>query len=512
MALLDRLRRAESAPSPAGNAASLLAVQGTADERKGTAPGRDHAYQDLKSRVHNELFERLDLSRIGKTSQERFADDVAQATRMILEEEKVLLSLDERERLVREIKDEVFGLGPLEPLLQDPTVNDVLVNGHGEVYVERRGKIEKTVARFKDDAHLMRIIEKIVSAVGRRVDESNPMVDARLQDGSRVNVIIPPLALDGPSMSIRRFTAEGFGAEELVKIGTLTPEMVVLLEGVVRARLNVLISGGTGAGKTTLLNVLSSFIPVDERIVTIEDAAELQLRQAHVVRLETRPANLEGKGRVAQRDLVINSLRMRPDRIIVGEVRGPEALDMLQAMNTGHDGSLTTVHANTPRDALMRVETMVAMTGLDIPQRAVRQQVASAINVIVQIARLSDGRRRIVSLQEISGMEGDVITMQEIFNFERRGIDDNGNVLGALVPTGVRPSFTERLRLSGIALPAALFERRAADGLRTRLPGRAAGLRGLRPARARPPQQRPPARAPAPARTRADPDRGRCQR
>jgi pilus assembly protein CpaF len=306
----------------------------------------------------------------------------------------------------------------------------------------------------------MRIVEKIVSTVGRRVDESNPMVDARLPDGSRVNVIIPPLALDGPTVSIRRFAVDSLGAEDLVRIGTMTPEMSALLEGVVKARLNVLISGGTGAGKTTLLNVLSSFVPNTERIVTIEDAAELQLAQEHVVRLETRPPNLEGTGRVTQRDLVINSLRMRPDRIIVGEVRGAEALDMLQAMNTGHDGSLTTVHANTPRDALMRVETMVAMTGLDIPQRAVRTQIASAINVIVQVARLSDGRRRLVSVQEITGMEGDVVTMQEIFTFERRGLDEEGNVLGALLPTGVRPQFTERLRLSGIPLPAALFERR----------------------------------------------------
>jgi pilus assembly protein CpaF len=457
MALLDRLRRSE-APVPAATAQPPLPAR-DAEPRMGGS-GRDAAYQELKSRVHNALFDRLDLSKVGKTSQDRVAEDVAQATRMVLDEERLLLSLDERERLVREIQDEVFGLGPLEPLLQDPTVSDVLVNGHGQIYVERRGKLEPTVARFKDDGHLMRIIEKIVSAVGRRVDESNPMVDARLPDGSRVNVIIPPLALDGPTVSIRRFAVDSFGVEDLVKIGTLTPEMVVLLEGVVKARLNVLISGGTGAGKTTLLNVLSSFVPNSERIVTIEDAAELQLKQEHIVRLETRPANLEGRGRVTQRDLVINSLRMRPDRIIVGEVRGAEALDMLQAMNTGHDGSLTTVHANTPRDALMRVETMVAMTGLDIPQRAVRQQIASAINVIVQVARLSDGRRRVVSLQEITGMEGEVVTMQEIFTFERRGLDDSGNVLGALVPTGVRPHLTERLRIAGIPLPAALFERR----------------------------------------------------
>jgi pilus assembly protein CpaF len=456
MALLDRIRRSEAAAAPAAASGTGAAPA----DRQPAVPSRDAAYQELKSRVHNALFEHLDLSRVGKTSQERVSEDVAQATRMVLDHERLLLSLEERERLVHEIQDEVFGLGPLEPLLQDPTVSDVLVNGHGQIYVERRGKLQPTVARFKDDAHLMRIIEKIVSTVGRRVDESNPMVDARLPDGSRVNVIIPPLALDGPTVSIRRFAVDALGAEELIAIGTMTTEMKTLLEGVVKARLNVLISGGTGAGKTTLLNVLSSFVPNTERIVTIEDAAELQLKQEHVVRLETRPANLEGSGRVAQRDLVINSLRMRPDRIIVGEVRGPEALDMLQAMNTGHDGSLTTVHANSPRDALMRVETMVAMTGLDIPQRAVRQQIASAIDVIVQVARLSDGRRRLVSVQEITGMEGDVVTMQEIFTFERQGVDADGNVLGTLLPTGVRPQFTERLRLSGIPLPAALFERR----------------------------------------------------
>jgi pilus assembly protein CpaF len=316
------------------------------------------------------------------------------------------------------------------------------------------------VARFKDDSHLMRIIDKIVSAVGRRVDESNPMVDARLADGSRVNVIVPPLALDGPSMSIRRFAADPYTADDLIAFGSVTAQVMELMRGVVKARLNVLISGGTGAGKTTFLNVLSNFIPNDERIVTIEDAAELQLKQDHLVRLETRPANIEGKGRVTQRELVINSLRMRPDRIVVGEVRGAEALDMLQAMNTGHDGSLTTVHANSPRDALMRIETMVAMTGLEIPQRAVRQQIASAIDVVVQIARLSDGKRRLVNVQEITGMEGEVVTTQEIFKFERQGIDDDGNVVGELIPTGIRPSFTERLRLSGVPLPADLFERK----------------------------------------------------
>jgi pilus assembly protein CpaF len=453
MALLDRLRKNE--PKPV--AATAAAAKPTKRE---LPTGREAWYADLKSRVHNALFERLDLSKVGKVSQDQVTEDVVQATRMVLDEEKVLLSLEDRERLIREIQHEVFGLGPLEPLLADPSVNDVLVNGHDDVWVERRGKLEKTVARFKDDAHLMRIIDKIVSAVGRRIDESNPMVDARLADGSRVNVIVPPLALDGPTMSIRRFAADPFTAEDLISFGSVTQQVMDLMRGVVRARLNVLISGGTGSGKTTFLNVLSNFIPNHERIVTIEDAAELQLKQEHLVRLETRPANLEGTGRVTQRDLVVNSLRMRPDRIVVGEVRSAEALDMLQAMNTGHDGSLTTIHANSPRDALMRIETMVAMTGLDIPPRAVRQQIASAIDVVVQIARLSDGRRKLVSLQEITGMEGDVVTTQEIFKFERHGIGEDGEVLGQLIPTGIRPSFTERLRVAGIPLPADLFERR----------------------------------------------------
>ena len=453
MALLERLRKNDPKPSAAAPVTA-------AKQNKREASARDTWYADLKSRVHNALFERLDLSKVGKVTQDQVTEDVVQATRLVLDAEKVLLSLEDRERLIREIQHEVFGLGPLEPLLQDPSVNDVLVNGHDDVWVERRGKLEKTVARFKDDSHLMRIIDKIVSAVGRRIDESNPMVDARLADGSRVNVIVPPLALDGPTMSIRRFAADPFTSDDLISFGSVTQQLMDLMSGVVKARLNVLISGGTGSGKTTFLNVLSNFIPNHERIVTIEDAAELQLKQEHLVRLETRPANLEGTGRVTQRDLVINSLRMRPDRIVVGEIRGAEALDMLQAMNTGHDGSLTTVHANSPRDALMRIETMVAMTGLDIPQRAVRQQVSSALDVVVQIARLSDGKRKLVSLQEITGMEGDVITTQEIFKFERHGIGAEGAVLGELIPTGIRPSFAERLRLAGVPLAADLFERK----------------------------------------------------
>jgi pilus assembly protein CpaF len=435
MALLERLRKAPAAAVTAPKAAS--------PRREEPRNGPDLAYQDLKSRVHNALFEHLDLSQIAKLSREQVSEDVAQATRLVLENEKVLLSLEERERLIREIQDEVFGLGPLEPLLQDPSVCDILVNGPSSIFVERSGKLESTVARFKDDAHLMRVIDKIVSSMGRRIDESNPMVDARLADGSRVNVIIPPLALDGPMMSIRRFAADPYLAEDLVGFGTLTDELVELLRGIVKARLNVLISGGTGSGKTTLLNVVSSFVPADERVVTIEDAAELQLKQEHVVRLETRPANLEGKGCILSRDLVINSLRMRPDRIIVGEVRGAEALDMLQAMNTGHDGSLTTVHANTARDALTRIETMVAMSGLEIPQRAVRQQVASAIDVVVQLSRLSDGTRRLVSLQEITGMEGEIVSMH-------------------VVPTGLRPNFAEKLKLAGVELGANLFAARRA--------------------------------------------------
>ena len=453
MALLERLKGREArAPKP-GEAKKKA-------EAAPAGPSPEATYQELKSRVHNRLFENLDLARLSKVSEERVRQDVSLATQRILEDEKVLLTLDERDRFVREIQDEVFGLGPLEPLLADPTVTDILVNGSGQIYVERRGRLERTSARFKDDVHLMRIIEKIVSAVGRRVDETTPMVDARLADGSRVNAIIPPLALDGPIMSIRRFGTDPLGADDLVAIGALTPEVVQLLTGIVKARLNVLISGGTGAGKTTLLNVVSSFIPDYERIVTIEDSAELLLRQEHVVRLETRPANIEGRGQIAQRDLVINSLRMRPDRIIVGEVRGGECLDMLQAMNTGHDGSLTTIHANTPRDALTRAETMVAMTGLDIPPRAVRNQIASAIDVVIQLERLSDGKRRLTSLQEITGMEGEVITMQEIFHFERLGVDKDGQVLGDLVPTGIRPHFAKRLKLAGIELPSHLFERR----------------------------------------------------
>ena len=454
MALLDRLRR-ESAETP-----KALDKQARRAQPE-TAQGVESAYQELKSGVHNRLFELIDLSKLGKVSEERVRQDIALATRRILDEQRVLLTLEERERVVTEIQDEVFGLGPLEPLLADPTVSDVLVNGHGKIYVERSGRLERTVARFKDDQHLMRIIEKIVSSVGRRVDELNPMVDARLADGSRVNAIIPPLALDGPMLSIRRFPTDPLLADDLIELGSVTRQIVEVLHGVVKTRLNVLISGGTGSGKTTMLNVLSSFVGPTERIVTIEDSAELQLKQEHVGRLETRPANIEGKGEVSQRQLVINALRMRPDRIIVGEVRGPEAFDMLQAMNTGHDGSLTTVHANSARDALSRIENMVAMCGLDIPQRAVRSQIASAIHVVVQLARLADGRRRLMSLQEITGMEGEVVSMQEIFTLERRGLDDEGKLRVELAATGIRPRFAEHLRASGVELSPGLFEPRS---------------------------------------------------
>ncbi|MDP9338255.1 MAG: CpaF family protein, partial [Acidobacteriota bacterium] len=352
----------------------------------------------------------------------------------------------------------VFGLGPLEPLLADPTISDILVNGHKRVYIERRGMLEQTNVQFRDDTHLMAIIDRIVSAIGRRIDESSPMVDARLADGSRVNAIIPPLAVDGPALSIRRFGRDPLQAEDLLRNNSLTLPMMELLRGCVKARLNILVSGGTGAGKTTFLNVLSHNISDRERIVTIEDAAELQLHQEHVVRLETRPPNIEGKGAVQQRQLMINSLRMRPDRIIMGEVRGEEALDMLQAMNTGHDGSLTTIHANSPRDAISRLETMVAMSDLNIPERAIRNQIASAVDVVVQVSRLSDGTRKIISVAEITGMEGEIVTMQEIFVYRKRGIRENGEVLGDFVPTGIRPKFAERLLVTGIPLPMSMFE------------------------------------------------------
>jgi pilus assembly protein CpaF len=412
----------------------------------------------LKATIHRKLIQKLNLDRVTEVNRDEVRREVGQILEGLVVGESTPMSMQERERLAKEVLDEVFGLGPLEPLMADPTVSDILVNTHKNVYVERKGMLEQTNIRFRDDAHLMTIIDRIVSAVGRRVDESSPMVDARLADGSRVNAIIPPLAIDGPCLSIRRFGRNRLGAEELISNRTLTPQMLELLRGCVKARLNILISGGTGTGKTTFLNVLSSYISNRERIVTIEDAAELLLNQEHVVRLETRPPNIEGKGIVQQRQLVINALRMRPDRIIVGEVRGEETLDMLQAMNTGHDGSLTTIHANSPRDALSRLETMVAMSNLNLPETAIRRQIAAALDVVVQTSRMSDGTRKIVRIAEITGMEGEVVTMQDIFAFHKKGIRENGEVLGDFLPTGIRPQFSERLLVTGIQLPASMFE------------------------------------------------------
>ncbi len=415
-------------------------------------------YQQVKSDLHRKILDRLDLEKLGKTNGDAARDEVLVLIRNAVNSEVVPLSFAERERLSREILDEIFGLGPLEPLLKDPTISDILVNRFDRVYIERTGKLELTGLSFKDNQHLMQIIERIVSRVGRRVDESSPMVDARLADGSRVNAIIPPLALDGACLSIRRFGRDPVTARNMIENHTLTEPMLELLSAMVKGRLNLLISGGTGAGKTTLLNVLSGYIPNSERIVTIEDAAELQLKQEHVVRLETRAPNIEGKGAVRQRQLVINSLRMRPDRIVVGEVRGEEAFDMLQAMNTGHEGSLTTVHANAPRDAMARVENMVSMANLNIPERAVRHQISSAIHAVVQVARLSDGTRKVTSVTEVTGMEEGIISMQDIFVFERRAIDENGKVRGMFRATGIRPQFAERLATGGTRLRPALFE------------------------------------------------------
>ncbi|HEX3701744.1 MAG TPA: CpaF family protein [Vicinamibacterales bacterium] len=415
-------------------------------------------YVELKANVHRKMLNRLNLEALAQSDRTRAESEIRTLVGELLSEEGAPISLAERETLLVELLDEVFGLGPLEPLLRDGTISDILVNTYKHVFVERGGVLERVPTSFQDDRHLLRVIDRIVSAVGRRVDDSSPMVDARLPDGSRVNAIIPPLAVDGPILSIRRFPAERLKADDLVTLRAMTRPMLDFLSHCVRARLNGLISGGTGAGKTTLLNVLSGFIGERERIVTIEDAAELQLHQEHVARLETRPPNVEGKGAVRQRQLVINALRMRPDRIVVGEVRGEESLDMLQAMNTGHDGSLTTVHANTPRDALSRIETMIAMGATNLPERAMRQQIASAIQFVVQQTRLSDGSRKVTSIAEITGMEGDVITMQEIFLFEKMGITQDGKVIGRFRATGVRPKCCERLRASGIHLPADMFE------------------------------------------------------
>ena len=416
-------------------------------------------YFELKTRIHDRLLDLIDLSLIEKLDRDVLKSQIKSIVIKIMEEKDFTVPLNsiERERLFVEIQDEVMGLGPLEPFLKDPAVSDILVNSYKHIYVEKMGKLELTDARFKDDAHLMKIIDKIVSAVGRRIDESSPMVDARLSDGSRFNAIIPPLALDGPMVSIRRFAVHRLELDDLIMIKTLTPEIAEILQGIVKAKLNVLISGGTGSGKTTLLNVLSRFISENERIVVIEDAAELQLKQEHKVRLETRPPNIEGKGEISQRDLVINSLRMRPDRIIVGEVRGKEAFDMLQAMNTGHEGSLTTVHANSARDALMRIETMVAMANFDIPSEFIKKYVSSAIDVVIQVSRFSDGTRKLVSVQEITGMEGNVITMQEIFSFQQKSLGEDGKVKGEFRFHGVRPRFIDKFNISGIEISNDLF-------------------------------------------------------
>jgi pilus assembly protein CpaF len=434
------------------------AANGTPPVQGDDSLGASNPFQEMKSRLHRALINRMDLTKLSALAPEQLHGEVSRLAESVLALEAMPLSANERERVIKEVQHELFGLGPLEPLLADPTVSDILVNSYARIYIERRGKLERTSVAFKDDEHLMRVIERIVSSVGRRIDESSPMVDARLADGSRVNAIIPPLSIDGPVLSIRRFGAEPLRMNSLIENRALTREIADMLEMCVKARLNVLISGGTGAGKTTLLNALSAYIPEDERIVTIEDSAELQLQQPHVVRLETRPPNIEGRGEVTQRDLVRNALRMRPDRIVIGEVRGGEAIDMLQAMNTGHDGSLTTIHANTPRDALARIETMIQMTGMRLSDRAMRQQVASALDLVVQAARLSDGSRRVTSISEITGMEGETITMQEIFLYERTGVDREGKVIGRFRTTGIRPRFSERLKACGMTLPRMLFE------------------------------------------------------
>jgi pilus assembly protein CpaF len=425
--------------------------------RAGPAESGPAGLLAIKSHIHRRLLERLNLSNLDRLDRNEVMETIRALVRDMVAAESIPLNLEERDELIRQVLDEIFGLGPLQPLIDDPTIADILVNTSQCVYVERKGRLEPTDVRFHDDKHLLQVIDRIVSSVGRRIDDTSPMVDARLPDGSRVNAIIPPLAIDGPHLSIRKFNDDALTAEDLIRTGTVTEPMMRLLEGIVKGRLNVLISGGTGAGKTTLLNVLSGFIPPTERIVTVEDSAELRLRQPHVVRLETRPANVEGVGAVPQRLLVVNALRMRPDRIIVGEVRSAEAVDMLQAMNTGHDGSLTTLHANTPRDALSRLETMVAMAELSLPEKAVRTQIASAIDIVVQVSRLSDGSRRVKQLTEIVGMEGDVITMQDIFVFEQTGVDQDARVIGRLRPTGIRPKCMERLEAHGFRMAAEAF-------------------------------------------------------
>jgi pilus assembly protein CpaF len=446
MSLRNRLETNEASAATADD----VAYRGRAADNR--------AYRDVKKKIHGILLDRIDLQVMESLTPEQLREQLKVLVEELLSAESVLLNDIERKNLVRDIQHEMLGLGPLELLMPDPSISDILVNTYKQIYVERFGKLELTDVRFNDDAHLMKIIDKIVSRVGRRVDESSPMVDARLPDGSRVNVIIPPLAIDGPVMSIRRFAAKPLTMEDFLRYQSLTPAMAEVLQGLAKAKVNMIISGGTGGGKTTLLNILSGYISTKERIVTIEDAAELQLQQPHVIRLESRPPNIEGKGEVTQRSLVRNALRMRPDRIILGEVRGAEAIDMLQAMNTGHEGSLATIHANTPRDAITRLENMMGLAGLNLPSKVARHQISSAITVVIQVARLSDGKRKLVSIQEITGMEGDVITMQEIFSFRQIGITNEGGVRGHFCATGVRPKFTERLRSHGIEMPDALFD------------------------------------------------------
>lgn len=428
---------------------------------KATQPATNaDAYKALKGRIHLKLLEMFDLAALEALTPDVLRREIAMMVERLLLEEQAMINDAERGTLIRDIQHEMLGFGPLELLMADPTVSDILVNSYRQIYVERKGRLELTNVTFTDEKHLLRIIDKIVSLVGRRIDESSPMVDARLPDGSRVNAVIPPVALDGPMISIRRFALVPLKMDDLTgdSLKTLTPDMALTLEALVRSKVNILISGGTGAGKTTLLNILSGFIPASERVVTIEDAAELQMQQPHVVRMETRPMNIEGKGEITQRALVRNALRMRPDRIVIGEVRGAEAFDMLQAMNTGHEGSLTTIHANTPRDAIARLENMVGMANLNLPHKAARQQIASAITVVVQVLRMVDGRRKVTSLQEVTGMEGEVVTMQEIFGFKQTGLSPEGKVLGHFQASGVRPKFSDRLRAFGIVLPDAIFD------------------------------------------------------
>jgi len=450
MGLKDRLlgtKKPEDTGPEQGSAARLLKRSVQRDP-----------YQELKANIHRKLVERMDLSALNEIGRDRLEEEIRLISEDLIIEEGVPLSATDRERLLMEILHETLGLGPLEPLLHDMDISDILVNGPGSVYIEKFGKLQKTNTVFRNDAHLMQIIDRIISKVGRRIDEASPYVDARLPDGSRVNAIIPPIALDGPAISIRRFGKEYLKMSDLLSLGSLSPQAAEVLQGAVKSRTNIIISGGTGSGKTTLLNVLSESIPSRERVVTIEDSAELHLKQDHVVRLETRPPNIEGKGEVTQRNLVKNALRMRPDRIIVGEVRGGEALDMLQAMNTGHDGSISTVHSNSPRDALSRMETMVMMAGMDLPQRAIREQIASAISIVIQLARLSDGARKVIGITEIVGMEGDIIAMQEIFHFRISGVDEDGKVLGEFKANGIWPKFAERLEKAGVHLSPKTFE------------------------------------------------------